>query len=44
MGLDLDLLGDVPYPVESGDFSLRRDGILAISVSFRVLWLKHQLG
>lgn len=45
MGLDLDLLGDVPYPVKSGDFGLRRDGILAISVSFHVLHgLKHQFG
>lgn len=37
MGLDLDLLGDVSYPVKSRNFGLRRDGILAISVSFRVL-------
>lgn len=37
MGLDLDLLGDVPYPVKSGNFGLWGDGILAISVRFRVL-------
>lgn len=34
MGLDLDLLGDVPCPVKSRNLGLRRDGILVISVRF----------
>ena len=44
MGLDSHLLGDVPYAVQSWDSGIRRNGVLAVSVSCRMIGWHRQIG